>query len=479
MNKSFIQHNEVVTKIANQIKDYLTSHRHKNLRFYHGSTNSTRDQTNNDKYYFIDISNLNDIIGVNKEKKYALVEPNVSMDKLAKATLEHGLLPPVVMEFPGITAGGAVNGATLEASSYKYGQFNDNCEEYEIILGNGEIIKANSKKHQDIFYGISGTYGSLGLLTLIKVKLIPVKAYVQTTFLPSGGYEETINTIKREIDNKENDFIDAILLDSNHGVTITGKFAHKDKEKIETFEKASDEWFWERARKTSKENKPYQEEIPVFDFLFRYNRGAYWMGEYIFPMLHLPDDKVTKFIFNPFMNTRKLYDGLHALNVSQEFFIQDFYCPFDKSLDFLKFSEENLGIFPIWLCPIKAAKNSQKISPSYIKDDILLDIGIWGKTEKYLKNPIGLNKLFENYAKELGARKMLYAHAYYTEDEFWKIYDKEWYDNLRKKYSADKIFPDVWGKTHVEEEKYKTHIIKGSIKMLLETVKGKNLSTVK
>src|SRR5207248_4707989 len=63
------------------------------------------------------ISNFNDVLEVNTEDMYALVEPSVSMDRLVKATLEYGLLPPVVMEFPGITAGGAVNGAKIGRAS--------------------------------------------------------------------------------------------------------------------------------------------------------------------------------------------------------------------------------------------------------------------------------------------------------------------------------------------------------------------------
>ena len=38
---------------------------------------------------------------VDTKKNVALVEPNVPMDNLVDATLRHGLVPPVVMEFPG------------------------------------------------------------------------------------------------------------------------------------------------------------------------------------------------------------------------------------------------------------------------------------------------------------------------------------------------------------------------------------------
>ena len=51
----------------------------------------------------------------------ALVEPNVPMDTLVRETLRYGLLPPVVPEFPGITAGGGFAGTAAESGSFKYG----------------------------------------------------------------------------------------------------------------------------------------------------------------------------------------------------------------------------------------------------------------------------------------------------------------------------------------------------------------------
>jgi len=475
--KTIADHNSIVANISSQIKDYLTSHNEKKLRFYHGGTNSTRDQSSSDEYYFIDISHFNDVLEVNTEEQYALVEPNVSMDKLVKATLEYGLLPPVVMEFPGITAGGAVNGATIEASSYKYGQFNDNCEDYEIVLGNGEIVHATDKKNTDLFYGISGSYGSLGLLTLIKVTLIPASPYIRTIFSPSGNYQQTVKKLQDETKKKKADFIDAITFDSKNSVMITGYF-HKEKdETLETFSKASDKWFYEKAQLATKRNETVEELIPIVDFLFRYNRGAYWMGEYAFPLLHIPDDRLTKTLLNPFMNTRKLYDGLHALNISQNYFLQDFYCPVEKTVEFLEEAEEKLDIFPIWLCPMKPTKTPQKLSPSFIDSEILIDVGIWGQSKKYLSDTIGLNKYFEEYAAKNNARKMLYAHAYYLEEDFWNIYDKNWYKKLRIKYFAEKIFPDVWQKTHVSDKKYEVHFWRGVFQIIKESVQGKHLNT--
>ena len=80
---------------------------------------------------------------------------------------------------------------------------------------------------------------------------------------------------------------------------------------------------------------------------------------------------------------------------------------------------------------------------------------------------VDANKQLENKLYEYNGKKWLYAHAYYTEDEFWKIYDKNWYDILRIKYKADYL-PSIYEKTHV----HKTYAINAR-RGLLNTMFGR------
>jgi delta24-sterol reductase len=62
---------------------------------------------------------------------------------------------------------------------------------------------------------------------------------------------------------------------------------------------------------------------------------------------------------------------------------------------------------------------------------------------------IRLNRDFEAKVTELGGMKCLYAHAYYTEQEFWDIYDEKKYKELRNKYHAESL-PSVYDKVKVD-----------------------------
>ncbi|ENI08504.1 hypothetical protein COCC4DRAFT_37225, partial [Bipolaris maydis ATCC 48331] len=74
-----------------------------------------------------------------RHTKTALIEPNVPMDVLVQETMKAGLLPPVVMEFPGITVGGGFVGTAGESSSFKYGFFDRTVLSAEVVLADGTL----------------------------------------------------------------------------------------------------------------------------------------------------------------------------------------------------------------------------------------------------------------------------------------------------------------------------------------------------
>ena len=56
------------------------------------------------------------------------------------------------------------------------------------------------------------------------------------------------------------------------------------------------------------------------------------------------------------------------------------------------------------------------------------------------------NRMIEDKAAELNGRKGLYSVSYYDEETFWRMYDKPRYDELKKTYDPDSVFPDLYAK---------------------------------
>ncbi|OBT59978.1 hypothetical protein VE03_10420, partial [Pseudogymnoascus sp. 23342-1-I1] len=152
-------HDQAVAAIASSVRRF--NDRKEPFRIYHGSTNSTR-QSQYRRNRMVDTSAMSRVLKIDTEKKTALVEPNVPMDSLVEATLQHGLIPPVVMEFPGITVGGGFAGTSGESSSFRFGFFDRTINWIEIVLPNGEKVTASSTERSDLFYGAASSFGTLG-----------------------------------------------------------------------------------------------------------------------------------------------------------------------------------------------------------------------------------------------------------------------------------------------------------------------------
>jgi FAD/FMN-containing dehydrogenase len=170
-------HDAVVNCIAATVRGFFT--RREAFRINHGSTNSTRPAHNSQ---VVDISMLNNIIEVNEDSRTAVVEPNVPMDKLVQATLARGLVPPVVMEFPGITVGGGFAGSAGESSSFRYGYFDQTVKSVEIVLATGQVVQASPLENSDLFPGAAGTASTLGITTKLELNLIPARRFVKLAY---------------------------------------------------------------------------------------------------------------------------------------------------------------------------------------------------------------------------------------------------------------------------------------------------------
>ncbi len=442
-------HQKLVKNIQAQIR-YFYAHKQK-VRIYHGASNSTR-KPDFDPSRIIDTSGLSRVLEINTDEQYALVEPSVTMDQLVDTTVPYGLLPPVVTEFPGISVGGAVQGGAAESSSFRWGGFHETALEYEIILGDGERLIVSRTKHPDLFWGAACTYGSLGVITMVKLTLVPVSKYVKLSYYRTDSLKAMLSQLDSCTLQSVN-FVDGILFEPRLGVVMSGEFADTPSGPTVRFLGKKDPWFYLHARRLIKTNDFYTEYIPIKDYLFRYDRGAFWMGRQAFRLFRIPFNRFTRRVLDSQMHTRQMYEWLHATNMSQRYIVQDCCMPSETVERLLRYIDQELHIYPLWLLPLKpSGELLDKFGLSFTGSEPITNVGIWGRTSPPTFDEfVTINRALETEVFQLGGRKTLYAHAYYPESEFWKLYDKSHYDKLRKKYRADAIFDNLYDKVTVRQ----------------------------
>ncbi|TAQ90369.1 hypothetical protein B7494_g1320 [Chlorociboria aeruginascens] len=450
------QHNASVSQIAAAVRSFHS--RNEKFRISHGSTNSTRPRPTGNT---ISTSSLSHVLAVDVERQTALVEPNVPMDRLVEATLKYNLIPPVVMEFPGITVGGGYSGTSGESSSFTHGFFNETLNWVEMVLANGDEVRCSREERGDLFWGAAGAVGTLGVTTLLEVRLRKAKKYVQVGYERVRSMEEATRKIEGVMKQEQGvDYLDGIMFSKNDGAVITGVLTDTPTPglTISRFSHASDPWFYMHVQEmisSSPSSPTIHEAIPLAEYLFRYDRAGFWVGRSAFSYFKFPFHRLTRWFLDDFLHTRMMYTALHASGESKKYVVQDLALPFRTAEQFVRFTEERTGIYPLWLCPLKQSEVGPTMHPH--RDELdsegkfipLLNIGLWGYSKSHGEDMVQVNRDIESKLKELGGMKWLYAHTYYQEHEFWDMYDRGWYDALRTKYGAQGL-PSVWEKVRVD-----------------------------
>lgn len=469
------KHRTLVSSIASTVRSFYAAK--EPYRIFHGSTNSTRPSLTNNRV--VDISALRNVLSVDTARKTALVEPNVPMDALVSQTLRHGLVPPVVMEFPGITAGGGFAGSAGESSSFRHGWFDDTVRSVEMVLPDGEVVTAHnpaldsspeSAKYADLYRGAAGAVGTLGVTTMLELNLIQAKKFVRTRYQRTNSVAEAISLVKEATADEKNDYVDGILYSKNHGVVITGQMTDEKPSAapIQTFSRARDPWFYLHVESRTRADATAEEYVPLAEYLFRYDRAGFWVARAGWRYFKfVPFNAATRWFLDDFIHTRMLYRALHGSGESARFIVQDVVMPFATTEKLVDYTAQELGIWPLWLCPLKRRApptfHPYTTTPGLSEDkgkeedEMMLNVGVWGWGPAKHEEFVTANRALEAKVRELGGMKWLYAHTYYDEPEFWDVYGgREWYDTLRKKYKADEAgLPSVYDKVKVDLDKVK------------------------
>lgn len=250
------------------------------------------------RHFEVDLSGFRHILDIDKERMIARVEPLVNMGQISRETVPMNLSLAVVAELDDLTVGGLINGYGIEGSSHIYGLFSDTVVAYEIILADGQVVRATKdNEYSDLFYAIPWSQGTLGLLVSAEIKLIPVQEYMKVTYKPVVGNLKEIaqaymdSFAPRDLDQdnpaKVPDFVEGMIYSRTEGVMMTGRYASKEEakqkgNKINSVGWWFKPWFYQHAQ-TALKKEEFVEYIPTREYYHRHTRCLYWEGKLILP----------------------------------------------------------------------------------------------------------------------------------------------------------------------------------------------------
>jgi FAD/FMN-containing dehydrogenase len=382
----------------------------------------------------IDVSDLTDILSIDAVRRICVAESGVTFVDLVAATLEHGLVPIVVPELKTITIGGAVAGCSIESMSFVHGGFHDTCLEYEVITASGHVLICTpDNEHRLVFQMMHGTFGTLGILSRLTFKLIPAKPFVKLRYETHATISDYQAAILRHFEARDVDFMDGIIHSPSCYVLATGEF-------VDRAPYASDySWMKIYYQSTRTRSEDY---LTTPDYFFRYDRGVTNVR---------PKSFLGRLLFGKLLASSqwlRLGEKLRWLLRSDKPTITlDVFIPFSRVAEFLTWYEREFQFYPLWCVPYRRVHDYEWLDDSFyatLGDRLFLDLAIYGMRQR---GPHNHHRLMEQKLREVGGIKTLIAHNYYEEDEFWSIWNKRNYDEVKAITDPDNRFRDLYTKT--------------------------------
>jgi FAD/FMN-containing dehydrogenase len=384
----------------------------------------------------LDVSAFNNVLGVDPDAGWIDAEGMTSYEELVLAALACGRMPAVVPQLKTITLGGAVAGVGIEATSFRHGLVHHTVREMEILAGDGNIYLCTpDNEHRDLFFGFPNSYGTLGYALRVRASTLPVKAFVRIDHERFSDPGEYFRAMAARC-NSDADFLDGVVFGANDLYLTTGCFVHEAPS-------VSDYTYEHIYYRSIREKKT--DYMTAHDYLWRWDTDWFWCSKNLgaqVPWLRrlYGRDRLNSRTYTKIMrwNSRwKLTATLDRLGGKhRESVIQDVDIPIERGAEFLEFFLREVGILPVWICPIRTPRPPAHF-PLYPMDPAVtyVNFGFWDVVRtRDTHDPGHFNRLVERKVMELGGIKSLYSDSYYTREEFDAAFGGETYRALKARY---------------------------------------------
>jgi FAD/FMN-containing dehydrogenase len=384
----------------------------------------------------LDLSGFQHVLELDPDAGWVDVEGSTTYEQLVDATLPFGAMPAVVPQLKTITVGGAAAGVGIEATSFREGLVHHGLLELEVLLADGSIVLCTpGNEHSDLFHGFANSYGTLGYALRLRLRTRPVRPFVEVRHERCADAETFLEGLVAACADPGSDFVDGVVFDAGTFVVNRGSFAEAAP--------WSTDYGFERIYYRSLLEREL-DYLAVRDYLWRWDTDWFWCSRNFGlqrPWLRrlvgrerLNSRTYTRLMrWNARWGVTRRWSRLHGRY--PESVIQDVDIPLPQAAAFLTFLLHEIGILPIWACPLQTPGGAR--SPLYPLDGGTLHInfGFWDVIENREAHPTGYwNRRIEREVMRLGGIKSLYSESYFTQEEFDAAYGMRAFAALKARY---------------------------------------------
>ena len=418
------------------------------VRLGKSTSNLFRDRDSKPRQ-MLDVSAFNHVLNVDTENGVIEVEGMATYEQLVNAALPSGFMPAVVPQLKSITIGGAISGIGIESSSFLHGLVHETVCEMDVLLANGEIVTCTAEnEYRDLFFGLPNSYGTLGYILKLKALAVPIKPYVELTHTRVANAAEFFLTLERTCAG-DADFVDGTVFGPNDHYLTVGRF-------VDDAPYISDYTYLDIYFRSIPARK--EDYLTTFDYLWRWDTDWFWCSRNLFahnPLMRriLGRKRLNSITYQKVMRWNSRVGLTRTVNnwlsYHTESVIQDVDIPIQNAAQFLDFFHQEIGLRPIWICPVKhRPKNNPFPLFPMTKETLYINFGFWGVIRGRKKLPTGYyNRKIEKMVANLDGIKSLYSSSFYPKSEFWSLYNGKTYKELKQRYDPDMRLNDLYNKS--------------------------------
>jgi len=401
----------------------------------------------------LNVASFDGVLHVDPVNRSAEVLGMTTYEHLVEATLPYGLMPLCVPQLRTITLGGAVTGLGIESASFRNGTPHESVIEMDVLTGSGEILTISGDAgdpHRDLFFAFPNSYGSLGYALRLKIELEPTKPFVHLRHVHYATAQELAQAIKdivevKEFQGRRVDFLDGTVFSATEQYLTLGEMVGTIPSGLTVSDYTGMDIYYRSIQKRS------QDVLTIHDYLWRWDTDWFWCSRAFGaqkPAIRRvwPKSKLRSDVYWKLIALDRKYSIANKVakfrgKPLREPVVQDIEVPADQLDEFLDFFHREVGIEPIWVCPLKQ-RDPNVVWPLYEFDPNVtyVNVGFWSTvpvTDGTDPAEGVVNRLIEHKVTELRGRKSLYSTAYYDRDEFASIYGGNEYAAIKEKYDPD------------------------------------------
>ncbi|MGC4110329.1 MAG: FAD-binding oxidoreductase [Nocardioides sp.] len=337
----------------------------------------------------LDVAAFDGVLSVDPEAGTADVQGMTTYEHLVDATLPHGVAPLVVPQLRTITLGGAVTGLGIESTSWRNGLPHESVLEMDVLTGAGQVLTVSGRDddpHRDLFHAFPNSYGSLGYVLRLRIEVEPVTRYVRLRHVPVGDAAGAATALARVVehgawDGEQVDFVDGMVFSPTEAYVTLGRY--EDDARGQTPSDRTKASIYYRSIQSER-----QDLLTTHDYLWRWDTDWFWCSRAfgaqqplvrrLWPASRLRSDTYWKLVA---LDRRTRFSArLTAARrlPPRENVVQDIEVPIGRLAEFLDFFHREIGISPVWLCPLRVRRPARSW-PLYVMDPdtAYVNVGFW------------------------------------------------------------------------------------------------------